>query len=134
MMLTMLVPDRFLDISYDEENGLLYLDWKGYQTDKSIKEGCERILELMVRYQAFKLLNDNTHILGIWTGVAKWLIFDALPRARQAGMTHLAHVYGPSRLARISAETALFLLDSNASDIKTFDDLEEARAWLIHRP
>lgn len=130
---TVLYSDRYLDISYEEEYSLLYLDWKGYQTDSSIKDGCERTMELMVQYKAFKILNDNTNILGIWTGVSKWLIVDALPRARQAGMTAFAHIYGPSRLSRISAEAALFLLDSKAADIKTFDDMEEARAWLNSR-
>jgi hypothetical protein len=133
MRCTVLYSDRFLDILHDEENALLHLDWKGYQTDGSIKEGCERASELMVQYKAFKILNDNTNVLGIWTGVSRWLIFDALPRARKAGMTSFAHVYGSSRLSRISAEAALFLLNQIAADIKTFDDIDAARAWLNSR-
>jgi hypothetical protein len=48
MRCTVLYSDRFLDILHDEENALLHLDWKGYQTDGSIKEGGERASELMV--------------------------------------------------------------------------------------
>jgi hypothetical protein len=49
-------------------------------------------------------------------------------------MTGFAHVYGPSRLSRISAEGALFLLGTRAADIRTFDDIDEAMAWLASRP
>jgi hypothetical protein len=45
-------------------------------------------------------------------------------------MTHLAHVFGPSRHSRISAEAALLLLRARAADIKTFEDIEEAKACL----
>lgn len=109
-------------------------DWKGYQTDASIREGCERTLELMVQYQAYKLLNDNSNVLGIWTGVSRWLIFDALPKARKAGRTRFADVYGPSRLSRISAEAALLLPGPKAVDIKSFDNMDAATVWLISHP
>lgn len=131
MLLTQLERSEFLEISLDAENGYLYVDWKGYQTDKSIKEGCERIVELMTRFGVFKVLNDNTNTLGIWLGVSHWLIFDILPRARKAGMTAFAHVYGPSRMSRVSAEAALILLAPATRDIKTFERIDEARAWLI---
>jgi hypothetical protein len=132
-MLSVLFSNDFIDISLDARNAWLYLDWKGYQTDESIKTACNKAIELLAEHGVSKILNDNAKVLGIWTGVAKWLAFDALPRARQAGMSRFAHVYGPSRLARVSAEAALILLSSRLKDIKTFDDIEQAKAWLNMR-
>jgi hypothetical protein len=45
-------------------------------------------------------------------------------------MKAFAHVYGPSRMSRISAEAALFLLSSATHDIKAFDEFDAAKAWL----
>lgn len=130
-MVTHLFQEDFLEISYDKVHRCLYMNWKGYQTDASVKTGINRLIDFMAEHRVFKVLNDNTCTLGIWTGVASWLIFDALPRAKQAGLLAFAHVYGPSRLSRISFDAALFLLPSSASDIiKPFDDIQAARDWL----
>jgi hypothetical protein len=99
-----------LDVALDEENGWLYADWKGQHHDGSIKEGINLMINLMVKHQVFKVLNDNTRMSGIWTGVAMWLVRDALPRARKAGLHSFAHVFRMSSFSRISAEAALLLL------------------------
>ena len=125
-----LFQNDFLDISYDEKHCCLHLNWKGYLSDAAIKTGINRFIDLMTEHQVFKVLNDNTHTLGIWTGVASWLVFNARPRARDAGLQAFAHVYGPSRLSRISADAALLLLSASATDIKAFDDIDMARHWL----
>jgi hypothetical protein len=133
-MVKTLFKDDFLKIELDEKTGFLYADWTGYQTDTSVKSGTNCLIDLMTEHKVSKILNDNTNILGIWMTVATWLVFDALPRARKAGMTSLAHVYGPSRFSRISFEAALTLLNSSAIGIQTFDDVESARQWLKSRP
>jgi hypothetical protein len=134
MTLTVLSQASFLDIYLDDEGPWLYLDWKGYQSNASVKEGCERALALFIEHKLHKVLNDNTHTLGIWIGAAPWLIFSLLPRARKAGLTWCAHIYGPSRLARISADAALGLQNPNTADMKGFDLKVEATAWLASRP
>jgi hypothetical protein len=134
MALILNFQESFLDIYLDDEKSWLYLDWKGYQSNASIKQGCERSLELLIQYKLHKAVNDNTHTLGIWIGVAPWLILNFLPRARKAGLKWCAHIYGPSRLSRISADTALGLQNPDTADMKGFDDKKEATAWLESRP
>lgn len=87
----------------------------------------------MTEHRIYKVLNGNTNIVGIWTGVANWLVFDALSRARWAGMTSFAHAFGPSRFSRISAEAALLLLSPVVTDIKAFDEIGAAKDWLRRR-
>jgi hypothetical protein len=134
MMVKTLVQDDFFEIDYDDEYCCLHVDWKGYQTDKSVKDGVNCFINLMSEHQVFKVLNDNTNILGIWMGVAGWLVFDALPRAKKAGMTSFAHVYGTSRFSRVSADAAIALLHSARTDIKAFENLQAAKDWLRSRP
>jgi hypothetical protein len=126
----LLFHESFLDIILDEETPCLHLDWKGYQTDASIKTGCEQLLVFMKAHQTYKILNDNTHALGIWISVTKWLVFDFRPRAMEAGLQCCAHVYGPSRLAQISAEAARMLLEPFTEEIKGFTNIADAKAWL----
>jgi hypothetical protein len=133
-MVDNLFQENFLDIEYDGEHRCLYANWKGYQSDMSVKTGINRLIDLMIEHKVFRILNDNTNTLGIWMGVASWLIFDALPRARRAGLQSFAHVYGPSRFSRVSAEAALLLLNSTPTDIKTFEDIRSAKEWLKSRP
>jgi DNA-binding transcriptional regulator YiaG len=87
------------------------------------------MLELMVREQAFKVLNDNTRVLGIWSGAASWVATDWFPRMREAGMLRFAWIYSASRFSQISTDTALSLLDTGAS-IKVFYETSEAFEWL----
>lgn len=132
-MVKTLRQDEFFEIDHDDASGYLHVNWKGYQTDKSVKDGVNCLIDLMAEHQVFRVLNDNTNILGIWIGVASWLIFDALPRARSAGMTSFAHVYGTSRFSRVSADAALLLLNAPSPDIKAFEDIQAARDWLRSR-
>ena len=30
-------------IEYDDQHSWIYADWKGYQTENSVKDGCEKI-------------------------------------------------------------------------------------------
>jgi hypothetical protein len=132
-MVKTLFQEDFLEIEHDDEIGCLWADWKGYQTDTSVKTGVNCLIHLMTEHQVYKILNDNTNTLGIWIGVASWLAFNALPRARAAGIKSLAHVYGPSRFSRISFDAALLLLNTSVVDIQAFDDVESARLWLKTR-
>ena len=132
-MIKNLFQDDFFEIEHDDENCWLHVNWKGYQTDRSIKDGINCLIDLIAEHRVFNVLNDNTNILGIWMGVASWLIFDALPRAKKAGMRSFAHVYGPSRFSRISADAALLLLNRLPTDIKAFEDIHAAKDWLRSR-
>jgi hypothetical protein len=122
-----LFQETFLDILCDEDIPCLHMNWKEYQSDSTIKEGCERLLQLMSEHKIYKILNDNTNALGIWTGVTKWLVFDFRPRAIKAGFICCAHVYGPSRLSQISAEAAQILLGPFTDNIKGFKSIHEAK-------
>jgi hypothetical protein len=56
------------------------VDWIGYQTEKSVIEGCE------------KMLNDNTRVVGIWTPAAEWVGTNWLPRMEKAGLKQFTWV------------------------------------------
>ncbi len=130
MPLTELFRESFIDISYDPEASLLHVNWNGYQSVDSIRHGSEKVFELMQKHEAYLVLNDNTHILGIWRDAADWLARDWFPRMKDAGLKRFAWIYSPSRFSQVSTDATLSLIDSAAFGVKTFNDKADALAWL----
>lgn len=130
MPLTELFRESFIDISFDPEASLLHVNWNGYQSVDSIRQGSEKMLELMQKHDAYIVLNDNTHVLGIWRDAADWLAHDWFPRMKQAGLKRYAWIYSPSRFSQVSTDATLSLMNSDDFGVKTFYDKAEALAWL----
>ncbi len=118
-----------IEIYYDPENNWIYVNWIGFQTTDSVKVGCGKILVYMVTEACTKILNDNTLVEGMWSGAAKWGADIWFPDLRTNGLQAFAWIYSPSMLSRLSTDKTL----SHAKQpdyIRTFDDIEEAKAWL----
>lgn len=130
MELQKLYRRDFVEISFDSSNAWIYADWRGYQSDASIKEGCELILEALIRFNVSKVLNDNRQVVGIWTGVADWMARDWFPRMSNAGMRKFALVYSSSRLSQVSADAAMLLYDPDGHEVVGFFAESVATSWL----
>jgi hypothetical protein len=117
-----------IDIHHEESEGWLHADWKGYQSVDMVKSGCEEILRHLAALRLSKVLNDNTHVAGIWVDAASWVATDWLPRMRQAGLRHFAWVQSPSRLSQISANTTVEQAPPETAVL--FDDVSSATQWL----
>lgn len=121
------------DIELDEKDGILYVNWKGFQLVESVQNGCEQMLLLLKQHSCTKVLNDNTNVTGIWSGASEWVAVDWFPRMREAGLQKFAWVYSPSYFSRLSTDKTLDstpkeLLQSNM--IQVFTDIAAAREWL----
>ncbi|RYZ49209.1 MAG: hypothetical protein EOP49_16820 [Sphingobacteriales bacterium] len=119
----------YVKIYFDPENHMIYADWRGYQSEQSIMEGSEQVLLALKHFGCSKVLNDHTHVLGIWTPASLWVGSDWLPRMKQAGLIQFAWISSPSRLSQISTEESI----SHFTDhdiVRTFFDIDEARKWL----
>lgn len=134
MVLQNLWRTTFIDISYATDEQWLHVTWKGYQSVDSVKQGCERILELLIQTGAHKVLNDNTRVLGTWAGAATWGATDWFPRLQQAGMRWFAWVSSPSLFSQVSIETTLAHMDATSFGINVFPDVTAATAWLRQCP
>ena len=116
-------------VEYDALNKWIYADWKGYQTEDSIKFGCEKITTAFKTFSCSKIINDNTHVLGIWTPAANWVGKEWLPALKHLGLKYLAWVYSPGNMGRISTDETLKITPVPEM-VHTFDDLQSAKNWL----
>ncbi|WP_034256589.1 hypothetical protein [Adhaeribacter aquaticus] len=128
MALEVLVRKPFIEISYDTEGKWIYANWLGFNTVRTVKEGCEDILQALKQYSSDRVLNDNTHVQGIWSGASEWVAVDWFPRMRDAGMKWFGWVYSPSVFSQLSTDKTLN--HTNEGFVKTFYDYEHAAQWL----
>jgi len=130
MALIELFHDSFISIYRDPNTPYLYVDWKGFQSLDTARQGGERILELMLRENVDSVLNDNTHVLGAWRAATDWVANDWFPRMKEAGLRRFAWVHSPSKRSQMSTTTTVNLMDADASGIKIFHNKAEAAEWL----
>ncbi|MBC7922142.1 MAG: hypothetical protein H7Z75_13760 [Ferruginibacter sp.] len=125
-----LFNSKNIDIAYDSENRILYVNWKGYQTVDSVKAGCDKMLELLRKKSCNKMLNDNRLVTGPWQGAAEWVANNWFPRMYAAGLQHLAWIISPNAFSQLSINQTLAAMNADPRT-QTFGDHEVAKRWLI---
>jgi hypothetical protein len=118
-----------LTISYDYAHDWLYLDWHGALDDDSVMAGALKLLELLKQEKCSKVLNDNTHITGLWADAAKWGSDVFFPMLYEAGCRHFFWVYSPERFSQLSAQLAVEHTTAGIT-IMTFKSFDTASEWL----
>ncbi|QKG52400.1 hypothetical protein [Hymenobacter sp. BRD67] len=119
----------YLTIFYDYSDNWLYLDWQGNLNDESVKEGALKLLELIQREQCAKVLNDNSHITGLWADAARWGSDVFFPLLYEAGCRYFSWVQSPERYSQLSAELAVQQTTAGIT-FMTFRNLNTATEWL----
>lgn len=99
-----LYADESIEIKYDPVNQWIYVDWKGYLSVHEVQKSCNQILKYFREKQAHKLLNDNTHVSGIWWDASEWIAEQWFPEMLEAGLKYVAWVYSGSQFSVMSAE------------------------------
>lgn len=118
-----------LTISYSYADDWLYLDWHGKLDDESVMAGALKVLELLQQERCAKVLNDNTHVYGLWADAAKWGSDVFFPQLYAAGCRYFSWVHSAERYSQLSAELAV---EQTAAGIifMSFSNLSTASEWL----
>ncbi len=121
--------EDFLTIEYDEQADVVYSNWKGYQTEKSVQEGYQKLQDALWTLHCSKILSDTTNMLGVWPSANSWVEGPWLTGMKQAGLRYFAWVYSNGAIPKESTDGSE--INTNVSDIvQTFDDIQIARKWL----
>ena len=126
---TLLLTSEVVDVYHDQENGWLYLDWKGPQELALVQAACQHLSTFLRQTGVGKVLNDNTHITRTSWELVKWVAYDYLPQTGRDGLHYVAWVQSPLPSCRGNLD----LMDDFASQkpqVAIFDDLAEAYTWL----
>lgn len=125
----LLYRNNFIAIEFNYDDDWMYVNWRGIVNHNEVIAGCGEMLRCVKERQILDILNDNTHVEGMWSGASKWIGQVWFPALREAGLQHFAWVYSPSMLSRLSADKTLKYTE-NPDYINTFDDLDLAADWL----
>ena len=121
--------DQHINVAYDANKNTVIVEWKGFHNLATIQHGGQIMLEMVKKFKATKILNDNTHVLGTWSEASDWIGIDYFPMLVKAGLKYFAWIYSPIGFSQLSAKKSI---DVMTSDISTqlFTDLETAKTWL----
>ncbi|WP_210521515.1 hypothetical protein [Hymenobacter terricola] len=129
MSLPLLLNSEVLDVYHDEDNAWLYLDWKGPQEVERVQAACRHITTFLAKLGIRKALNDNTHITQTSWELVKWVAYDYLPEAGQAGLDYVAWVQSPSPSCRAHVDLMGYFVGQKPH-VAIFSDMAAAYAWL----
>lgn len=129
MQTEMLVKEKFIEISYEPSGKYLYANWLGFQSEESVKNGCNLMLEQLIKKNCSKVLNDNTKVTGPWQSATEWVATVWFPKMENAGLKHFSWVFSSNIFAELSAKKAM-----PASDIvKSFNSLTAGKQWVVEQ-
>lgn len=122
-----LYQTKNIEISLDRKNKYIYCNWIGFQSTETIMESGKIILEELKKNGISKVLNDNTLAQGPWDQAAEWTATVWFPEMINAGLRHFAWIFSKNIFTELSAKKAMPANDF----VKSFEDIKEAREWLI---
>ncbi|AKQ45808.1 hypothetical protein TH63_09390 [Rufibacter radiotolerans] len=120
----------FCRISRNSENSIVHARWFGPQSEETVKEGGQKLLELMSGKPYAKLLNCNREVIGSWDMALEWVQSEWAPQMRKEGLQYLAYVVPTSIYAIMTVESLIQRID-DTFEIRTFDDEQKALTWLL---
>ena len=144
-----------LSIAYDHCKDWIFLEWRGFHDEDSVRAGCLLLLHYVQLKKCTKVLTTDTlssskasvvdeWLLDApgsnsWESAASWLGSEFYRQLADAGLKYLAWVNSSSPVNRRAANAALAASEAlqpkeNRLLIITFDDVASAYEWLQHRP
>ncbi len=123
----------YLTATRDRANGWIHALWTGIQTLETIQTGGLAYIEMLKQEPCPKLLNDHRELVGRFVDANQWIAEVWTPRIMQAGLRYFAQVLAPGVFGQMSMQD-LHLRISDQFEIKMFDQLADAEAWLNSLP
>jgi PAS domain S-box-containing protein len=118
-----------IDITYNEQQKCLVLNWSGFHNIYTVREGCLNALQLLEEYQCNKILNNNAEVLGGWMDACDWIVDKWFPVAQSAGLKYVAWVYAKCAFSNLSVKYASSAFKSDIIT-KQFSDVQQGLNWL----
>lgn len=118
-------------VYFNTEIQAVVVTYSGFLTTEQFKEIAEELQKLRVKNHSTKQLS-NIEEMGVLTPeIQNWLHDVWFPKAKSAGLKHLAFVvpksvFGKWSMNAITKDDRLV----HGLDIQYFSSLEEARSWL----
>src|SRR5688572_5720610 len=95
----LLYKEPNLDIEYNVLTDIIIANWHGEQSEETIMNGYEIILQKIKDHYAKALLDNHSEISGLWAGASEWVARQWFPRARQIGLKFIATIFSERKFS-----------------------------------
>ncbi len=117
-------------IHVEAEANCLKLVWKSYATSNQMRFIHEFMLLRLQDEKLCAILGDDTHVPTVHADDRRWIVEDWMPRAHASGLRRIAATTSQQHFGRVAIDEVHVAAPSGIR-IRKFDDLEEARRWLL---
>lgn len=124
--------DRYT-IAWDDDVGAVVHTWTEFASGEEFREGCERLLAIVERRDASKLLVDTRGIQAHADADHRWIREEWVPRAFEAGVECSVMVHPDSLIAKMDVEKFMDAADDVPGCPYVTSDMAEAREWLVEQ-
>lgn len=122
----------YATLTYEKENGLIYLDWNGYLNVELVKAGSEELLQMIKQLKAKKVLVDNRKVSGPWQAANEWYQNDWNPRAAKEGLSDMAVIMSDNIFTQLSLQ-GFTKVTQGVYTVGIFNSEPQARKWLVEQ-
>lgn len=120
-------------IERDDDIGAIVHTWERFVSGDDFREGCERLLEVVRRRDASKLLVDTSAIQAHDDDDLRWLREEWAPATIEAGIEYSATVHADSVISEMDVETLMEEAEDIPQEPFFTSDVAEAREWLASK-
>lgn len=132
-MLSLLFENKHLTIAHHKTDQYLLLAWKGFIPSTEFRSLACEIIKAVEKYKVKKILSDNTEWKIISPNDYSWAASYWFPKAEESGIEEMATVLSRDTFNRLAERTVQGLADVSNMQIKNFESLQEATAWLTDK-
>jgi len=120
----------YILIRWDADGPWVYVKWKAWANSSEYRAAQEMVILALRENHASRNLIDSTDSRVVSEEDQKWLLQSWMPRAVAAGRHWTAIVLPKSPLGRTIAENIDKHPRSKLAEVKHFETVEDAAAWL----
>lgn len=129
-MLSLLFENKHLTITHYKTDQYLLLTWKGFISSTEFRTLACEIIKAVEKIKVKKILSDNTEWKIISPNDYSWAASHWFPKAEEHGIEEMATVLSKDTFNRLAERTVQNMADVSGMQIKNFESLQEATAWL----
>jgi hypothetical protein len=119
----------YATVGYDEKNKCVYDTWEGmFGSQENFKTVLLYITQVIEERKAVCWLADLSKMSGSFDGSKEWIISTIMPKVVRAGLMYEAIVLPKNVFSKLSTKDTVTKI--NNFEIRQFDDVEKAKAWL----
>lgn len=125
---TSVMKEKFVEISFDDENRIITAQWIGYLRLDDVKTGCKRMTEFVSKNRVTKHISNQRELKVLSKEVQAYLAEDWFPEVVGVGLKKLAVLISSD----IFAQATVSSVNTKAGNLQicTFHSETDAIAWL----